>query len=1523
MKRQPAALLLLLALVVQFLPSAPVQAQAPAPGVEAPANTYLVTTTADSGTGSLRQAILDANANPGLDTISFAVGAAGSQQSIALTAALPAISSPVHLDGWSQGGDSYAGPPLFEINGSGLANWNTVDGLQISAGNSTVRGLAINYFNIAINLTTAGGNVIAGNYLGLALDGVTPVGNRTGMRIAAASDNNRIGTDADGIHDAGERNVISASGYVQQNNSTGILIDQGSDYNWIAGNYIGTDATGTQDRGNISNGITTGGVTIIGTNGDGVGDALEGNLISGNNGHGLALATTSSGSRVAGNKIGTDATGTAAIPNNSNGASVGPCSPGQCSNYIIGTNGDGVSDALEGNLISGNGADGVFIVAGSIDNNVVAGNKIGTDITGTTAIPNGDAGIYFGGDFGRIGTNHDGISDDLEGNLISGNGDGSGSDDNGINIPSGADNHLIAGNLIGVQADGFSPLGNLLHGIYFNLSTAGHIIGGSGQSQANRIAHNGGDGISTSTATSILGNRIQGNHIFENAGLGIDLSNNGTTPNDAGDVDVGPNNLQNYPALNAAAASGANVIITGTLNSAASTIFTLDFYSSGVCDPSGNGEGQLYLGAGLVTTDANGDASFTIFVAGYASNGDSVTATAADPAGNTSEFSTCVQVVGEIPIGGLQAFNDSPTSLGLPTHFTTTLSAGTGVSYFWDFGDGATGSGANPSYVYPATGSFTATVTATNVLGSAAAATPVTILLPPTCSATPDEGVTVFGSADAAAVQQAVDAAAPGATVKIAGTCTGVSNTNGTSQTVFISNTLTLAGGYTTANWTTADPANHPTVLDAAGLGRVVLVAWAFPTPTKLENLILANGAAAGSGAGDCVEYGCGGGLFTWGSLNLSNVTFQNNLARRGGGAYVSGELQAVNTDWQDNTAIQRGGALDVYGGAAITGGLWQGNAGSYGGGVFTGAGLAISGTQFISNTATSLVAGSGGAIYAAGALDITNALFQGNQSYTGAGAVLHAPGATDKTLSIAGSQFIHNSTLNAAAQGGALYTSAAASSIETSLFQGNRAPGSSGSGGAIVAFKAITLTETTLISNTAGAEGGAIYHWGLNESGSTTQVQPLVIERSWLAGNQAGSRGGGLYFRLGFAAENVPVRITNTTFHNNTASTDGGGAYLPQPATVEDSAFQGNTSLNAAGGGLFASSQLVLNRSTLTGNQAATNGGGLALQGAGAAASLISNSVFAGNTTTTGSATVFVSGGRPVDILHTTLAGIGSAAQGIAVLDSNVQITNTILVSYTVGLLASGGAAVTADHSLFHNNQVDVQGATNLNPVYGSPQFLNMTSGDFHLSLGSPAIDAGAATSLLFDYDGDLRPIIAQSDIGADEFGDSALVDPGATTVMTGTVGADQQIIVRIPPGAVGGQQAIRLLPVFPPIVSPRPPQRPLRPGFQLSVTSPASLLAAPLLLDPFFLLPVEITVTYLDADLAGLNESSLYLAVLDETSGEWLDATTTCPQPGSITRSPSENWITITTCASGEFALIGSPGAGAHFIYLPILNR
>ncbi len=115
------------------------------------------------------------------------------------------------------------------------------------------------------------------------------------------------------------------------------------------------------------------------------------------------------------------------------------------------------------------------------------------------------------------------------------------------------------------------------------------------------------------------------------------------TANDPEDGDTGPNSLQNYPVLSAAFSDGISTRIQGTLDSLPATTFAIEFFASPSCDPSGNGEGQTFLGEASVTTDAFGKASFQVLVP-FGSGHQVVTATATDPAGNTSEFSACAGV---------------------------------------------------------------------------------------------------------------------------------------------------------------------------------------------------------------------------------------------------------------------------------------------------------------------------------------------------------------------------------------------------------------------------------------------------------------------------------------------------------------------------------------------------------------------------------------------------------------------------------------------------------------------------------------------------------------------------------------------------------------------------------------------------------------------------------------------------------------------------------------------------------------
>ena len=186
--------------------------------------------------------------------------------------------------------------------------------------------------------------------------------------------------------------------------------------NVVAASYVGTDVTGTTALANGRVGVLVNGA------GDTVGGSTAGlgNVISGNGNLGVQYfgAATTSGV-IEGNKIGTNAAGTAAIPNKSDGVLVNA----QASNVLIGTNGDGVNDALERNIISGNTFWGVQIDGAGTNNNVVAGNYVGTDVTGTLPLGNSQVGVGItgGAQSTIIGTNGDGKGDAAERNVIANN----------------------------------------------------------------------------------------------------------------------------------------------------------------------------------------------------------------------------------------------------------------------------------------------------------------------------------------------------------------------------------------------------------------------------------------------------------------------------------------------------------------------------------------------------------------------------------------------------------------------------------------------------------------------------------------------------------------------------------------------------------------------------------------------------------------------------------------------------------------------------------------------------------------------------------------------------------------------------------------------------------------------------------------------------------------------------------------------------------------------------------------------
>lgn len=675
--------------------------------VAQPAATFTVTTTNNDGPGSLSKAILDANASPGADLITFAIPGTGPFV-IGAGAGFPAITDPVTVDATTQPG--YAGAPVVELHGASFAS-----GLAILAGASTVRGLAFTACSPGIYLDAGDGNVVAGNYVGIDTTGAPTAGQQfIGITIRDTSEDNTIGgTTADA------RNVISGN--------VSAAIAGGGDGTRILGNFIGTNPSGTAA-------VMVGkGVSLSDGAGMVVGGTAPGsrNVVSGNSGGGLFVGGNAS-ALVQGNYFGTDASGSAQIVGDtlslavwlSLAVTVGGTTPA-ARNVVSGTSGtglslfggtDGYEPLVQGNYIGlnasgtaaiSNGSAGIElenaadvtiggVVAGA--GNVISGNSvgirafgetssglriqgnlIGTNAAGTAAVPNGQGGIELSNmPEALVGGTTAGAR-----NVISGNGG------SGIGASSPV---RVEQNLIGTDVTGTVPMGNRFFGVFADGST----VGGDDPAAANLIAYNGDAGVAWQTTGGVLARR---NSIHSNGGLGLDFvsfNGGGVTPNDPGETDM----IQNYPVLASAVSSGGTTTITGTLSSTGGRAYTLDFYSNAACDPDGYGEGETYLGATSVTTAANGTASFTATLPVAVPNGRTITATATGSGGvspstiRTSEFSACVAVG---PSCVAPAISSQPQSVSIASNQTATLGVGTtGTSPTYQWYEGESGDTSHP-----------------------------------------------------------------------------------------------------------------------------------------------------------------------------------------------------------------------------------------------------------------------------------------------------------------------------------------------------------------------------------------------------------------------------------------------------------------------------------------------------------------------------------------------------------------------------------------------------------------------------------------------------------------------------------------------------------------------------------------------------------------------------------------------------------------------------------------------------------
>jgi titin len=448
----------------------------------ADASTYVVSNANDSGGGSLRDQIAAANSSPGADQIVFAIPGPG-PHTIHLLSPLPAITDTLEIDGTTQPG--FAGSPVIELDGTSAGS--TANGLELAASNCRVVGLVINRFaqNGVVIWGCVENHAIKGNYIGTDTTGAFDLGNGWHGIFLWATDNDTIGGTT-----AAERNVISG------NDSAGVCADYTNGWGLVVGNYIGTDATGTDSLGNGTHGVEARNSSSLYVGGPLAG---QGNVISGNDSCGVCIHDNGLYvCRVEGNYIGTDVTGAVPLGNAGDGVCI----------YQARGNQIGETTASARNVISGNALRGVFIFASP--GNVIEGNYIGVDATGTFALGNGYEGVLIlHGAGNTIGGTSPGARNIISGNLDEG-------------VYATADSTVIQGNYIGTDVTGTADLGNSGNGV--SMTGAVDItLGGTSPGAGNIVSANGWHGVYVASVNTV----IQGNYIGTDVSGTADLGNAG------------------------------------------------------------------------------------------------------------------------------------------------------------------------------------------------------------------------------------------------------------------------------------------------------------------------------------------------------------------------------------------------------------------------------------------------------------------------------------------------------------------------------------------------------------------------------------------------------------------------------------------------------------------------------------------------------------------------------------------------------------------------------------------------------------------------------------------------------------------------------------------------------------------------------------------------------------------------------------------------------------------------------------
>ena len=572
--------------------------------------------------------------------------------------------------------DLIAGNCIGTDRSGSIALPNAGDGVSIYGGSqNTIGGTVIGAANVisgnqgyGIAIDSEEQDVVEGNFIGTDSSGAKALPNGT----AASGDENYSGLYLDsGYDNTIGGTVVGAANIISGNQGYGIEIDS-EEQDVVEGNFIGTDATG---KAALGNGYSTDpeqpgldGLYAVGGSDNTIGGTIAAarNVISGNAGYGVELADQSR-DVIVGNLIGTDSAGGIALGNadggieayDGSGNTFGGSAQGarnvisgndQAGIYLLneaqdlvtgnrlGTNTDGETAlgnglyglyaydgssntiggtaAGAGNVISANGLAGVSLTGETQD--LIAGNMIGTNAAGDQAIPNFGVGPLPGVGLFLSSGNDNTIGGTVAGatNVISGN------KGSGIFI-SGETQDVVEGNFIGTNRKGTANIGNTDSGILVQDGSTENTIGGTVAGAGNTIAFNARNGVTVGAAImdDSLENAILQNSIYSNNLLGISVTNSAP---------------QSAPVLASAAVGSTQTTITGSITGPDDTTMRVELFRN----PAGTGQGEVYLGSVSVTTNANGKASFTFTSATLAPVGQAITATATDSDGNTSEFSS-------------------------------------------------------------------------------------------------------------------------------------------------------------------------------------------------------------------------------------------------------------------------------------------------------------------------------------------------------------------------------------------------------------------------------------------------------------------------------------------------------------------------------------------------------------------------------------------------------------------------------------------------------------------------------------------------------------------------------------------------------------------------------------------------------------------------------------------------------------------------------------------------------------------